>query len=327
MLVITPNLAFDSTIACHTLEAGTVSRARTTELTAGGKGVNVVRAWPKGHSNHPRLIGFIPHHGGAQLIELLRDENVEFVGVPIDGAVRICTIVLEEDGRATVINGPGPTISTAGWQAFRRSASAEMPTKRTVVCNGSLPPGVANVGYAEIVSDAHAAGCRVLLDAGPAPLASALSLQPDAVFPNLAEVESLLWGRSSELVDEQGADVPQRALIAATDLLTRGAQRAVVTAGAAGAALATSAGCWWISAPSVAVVSTIGAGDSFVAGFANKFVEGASDIEAAVLGIATAAASCEQQLAGGVDHQRVQQLIHKVTVEQIITQDIVEVQR
>jgi fructose-1-phosphate kinase PfkB-like protein len=194
-----------------------------------------------------------------------------------------------------------------------------------VICDGSLPPGVPNDGYAQLVADARDAGCSILVDAAPGPLGAALQAHPDVVSPNLSEAEALLRGRSDEQVDERGPDIEQRALVAAEELRGRGARYAVVTAGAAGAALATPTGAWWLTAPKINVVSSIGAGDSFVAGVAGSLSAGLLDVETVRRGIAVASASCEQQLAGGVDYRRVEELMRGVVVRQVRQAECTEV--
>jgi fructose-1-phosphate kinase PfkB-like protein len=56
------------------------------------------------------------------------------------------------------------------------------------------------------------------------------------------------------------------------------------------------------------VVNPIGAGDSFVAGLVHALESGAEGVEAVVFASATATASVEQELAGGVDPDRVREI-------------------
>lgn len=326
MLVVTPNLCFDVTVLLPALVPGSVMRASRTDTTAGGKGINVVRSSSANAVTGTRLLGFLPLDDAHRLQELAAGEGIDLAGVPADGAVRVCTIFLEQSGRTSVVNGRGPEISPAQWSAFVDAVTGRLQPGEVLVCSGSLPPGVPVGGYAQLVAAAHAQGSPAVVDAAPAALVEALAERPDLVSPNLSEAEGLLFGRVDEQVHETGDDIPQRAAAAARELHARGAVRAVVTAGAAGAALATDDGTWWLTAPAVEVVSPIGAGDSFVGGAA-PLVEAAgpagstatTDIALVVTGMATASASCEQQLAGGVDPARVHALAGQITVEVLDT--------
>lgn len=314
MLVVTPNVCFDVTVRLPALIPGTVMRATHTITTAGGKGVNVIRAARARGTTDARLVSFLPAEDGARFAELLSGEGTTLLSVPAEGQTRVATIFLEESGRASVINGRGPEISAAQWDALLALVRDNLQPGEVLVCSGSLPPGVPLDGYAQLVAVAHEAGGRAVVDAAPAALLPSLAERPDLVSPNLSEAEGMLFGRTDEQVHETGDDIPDRAVLAATELHARGAVRAVVTAGAAGAALCTANGTWWFTAPSVQVVSPVGAGDSFVGGAAPLLAAGAEDTDIVRTGMATASSSVEQERAGGVDPARVEELIGQITV-------------
>ena len=140
-------------------------------------------------------------------------------------------------------------------------------------------------------------------------LAGALPAHPDVVSPNLAEAESLLHGPSVEGVEPDGADVALRAADAARGLVARGATRAIVSAGRHGAAFSDAGRTVFCPAPKVTVVSPIGAGDALVGGLAHALEDGQDWPAAVGYAIAVASASCEQELAGGVDVARVAALV------------------
>jgi 1-phosphofructokinase family hexose kinase len=304
VLVITPNLTFDVTVALADLVPGTVSRADSTLTSAGGKGVNVVRAATALGGTDVRLLGFLPQDDGERLADYLAGEQIELIGVPLPGAVRVATIILERSGRVSVINGPGPQVLAEHWTALVDRAAGALTPGEVIVCSGSLPPGAPADGYAQITALGHAHGCPVIVDAAPVPLRAALTQRPDLVSPNLSEAEAMLFGRTDEVVDEVGPDVPVRALTAAHALYEAGAARAVVTAGGSGAALYTADGGWWLPAQPVRVVSPIGAGDSFVGGAGLALAAGDPPVDVVRAGMASGSASCETAVAGRLDPLR-----------------------
>ena len=153
-------------------------------------------------------------------------------------------------------------------------------------------------------------GARALVDANGPPLAAALGARPDIVTPNLAEAEGLLLGRADETVEAgDPAEVRQRAAAAAAGLVARGARAAIVTAGAAGAAvLVEGSEPRWHAAPRVEVRNPIGAGDALVGGLCVGLERGERFENAVALGLATAAASVETAKAGAIDAARAEQL-------------------
>jgi fructose-1-phosphate kinase PfkB-like protein len=132
----------------------------------------------------------------------------------------------------------------------------------------------------------------------------------DVVTPNLAEAEGLLHGRADETVEAgDPAVVRARAEAAARALVDRGAGRAVVTAAAAGAAMADAHGSSWLPAPRVAAVrNPIGAGDALVGGLALALERGEAFPAAVAFGVACGAASVETDTAGVAVAERVASL-------------------
>ncbi len=322
MLIATPNLSLDITIRLDRLRPGTVARATATDTSAGGKGVNVARA-ALALGAGPELAGFLPAQDGSRLATMLAREGTAFHPVAVDGELRVASILLEADGRVTVINGRGPDIDPAHWARFTTLVAERAAGARVLICSGSLPPGVPDDGYRQLVDIGHRAGIPVIVDAAPVVLRHALKSRPDLVSPNLSEAEGLLIGRVDEDVHEQGDDIAERAVRAAGALHAAGAVRAVVTAGAAGAALCNGEGTWWLPAQPVQVVNPIGAGDCFAAGAALSLIADSPDVDIVRRGMATASASCETATAGRLDPVRAEQLYHAIRAERIETpQDV-----
>lgn len=317
MLIATPNITVDRTVRLPELRPGSVLRPSRAVVTAGGKGLNVGRV-AAAFGQRATLVSFQPEIDAAVLARLCATEPVDFVGVPVAGDLRVATIYLEDSGRVTVLNEPGPDIPADGWLRYEQAVDEELATGRhkTLVCSGSLPPGVPDDAYGRLVAIGRRAGVRVVVDAARAALAGALSAGPDIVTPNLAEAEGILWGLSDESVEESGEagpEIPRRACAAAKELCRRGARSAAVTAGAAGTAFGDLDGMSWVPTIKVAVVNPIGAGDSFVGGLVEAMEEGRDGIDAIVFAVATATASVEQELAGGVDPDRARELATRLS--------------
>src|SRR4051812_40307785 len=188
MLIATPNIAVDRVVRLATLRPGSVLRTGRARVTAGGKGVNVGRA-RAAYGHRATLVGFRPAVDADLVRRLMSAEPVDFVGVPVAGEARVATIHLEQSGRVTVLNEPGPDVDPAAWSAYERAIVDALATgrHRTLVCTGSLPPGAPDDGYGRLVDIGHAARVRVVVDAARGALAGALAAGPDLVVPNLAE--------------------------------------------------------------------------------------------------------------------------------------------
>ena len=308
MLIAGPNLTIDRTIRLDELRPGEVLRARQAHASAGGKGVNVVRV-AVALGQPAELVAFLPQgRSGEAVGGWLADANVPFRGVAVPGEVRSAAIMLEDDGRTTVLNEPGPPASGADWRDYRNAVRQRLAGHGVLVCSGSTPPASPDDAYARLVRIAAEHDAIAIVDATAATLAEALAAGPDVVTPNLAEAEELLAGSGRHAVDAVEAAIPERAAEAARALVRRGARAAVVTAGAAGLALASKLGERWLDAPNVAALNPIGAGDALVAGLGSALERGEPLEDAVIAGMAAASASVEQQLPGRVDAARAREL-------------------
>ena len=127
------------------------------------------------------------------------------------------------------------------------------------------------------------------------------------VTPNLHEVEGVLGGRVDEASHDDATldEVRDRAFAAADALLDRGARRALVTAGAHGAAFLAPGERLWVDAPRVEVANPIGAGDALVGGLLVALDGGATWPDAVRHGVTVASAAVEHPVAGHLTAARV----------------------
>lgn len=315
-IIISPNLTADRTLSLAELIPGSVLRPPRAVVTAGSKGLNVCRVLSV-LGQPATLIGFVPDADAALVQRLFGAEPVELIGVPVPGELRVATIYLEDSGRVTVLNEPGPDVGTEDWARMEAAVhdALEDGAHRTLVCSGSLPPGAPDDAYGRLTDLAHQAGATAVVDASSTVLRATAPHHPDLVTPNLAEAEAALGLSEGEAVDEQSPDVRDRAVDAAVALVGIGMRHVIVTAGAAGAALADDITVRWIPGIPIEVRNPIGAGDSFVGGFVHAVESDKALWPAVVRGLATATASCAHPLAGGIDRGRVDALVDILTAK------------
>lgn len=308
--IVNPNPVFDRTISLHEFVLGSVMRTIDVEVTAGGKGINVARVL-RAYGLPVHLVAVAGIEDALRYRHLLAEEGADPTIVEIPGKIRVASIYREMTSpRVTVVNDEGDPVSPAAWERVHRAIVGAVEPGDLVACMGSFPPGVDPSAVHRLVAEIRESGALVLVDTAPKWLSGALSGGPEIVTPNLHEALAVLGeGDILTMNDHEWTleETRERALVSAEALRERGAARAMVTAGAAGVALADETGTAWHEAFPVEVVSTVGAGDSFVAGVAITWLEHQGDLDwndAVRHGIATSAASCEQVRAGGVDPER-----------------------
>lgn len=308
MLIVNPNVTADHTVRLDLLVPGSVIRTGSGAMTLGGKGVNVARV-ARRYGHQATVCSFVPQADAEFLALLAAREGADLVGVPVPGNARGATILIESSGRVTVLNEPGPQVSTVDWEALVAFVAGRTGSARSLVCAGSLPPGSPADAYASLVTVARAAGLWSVVDTSGEALRQVLSARPDVVSPNLQEAEALVLGTAGEVVEPSGPDIVGRAAAAAEGLVAAGARAAIVSAGSHGAALCGAGVLLWCESPAVSVVNPIGAGDALVGGLVHALEAGRDLADAAAFAIAVASASCEDPLAGGIDPVRVDELV------------------
>jgi len=282
IVTLTPNPSVDRTVSIADLQRGEVQRATATRIDPGGKGVNISRALT---AHKARTLAVLPAGGpqGRLMASLLAEAGIAVSIVPIDGSIRGNLALVEPDGTTTKINESGPLLSSSELEALLAGAGAALATHpRWLVGSGSLPPGVGEDLYAGLVRRCRAAGVSVAIDASGAPLRLAVAAGPDLIKPNLEELEELV-GRSLETLGD--------VLAAGADLLAQGVGTVVVSLGGHGALLVSPSVIAHAVASVAAPLSTVGAGDSLLAGFLFATESGSTPEQALCSGVAWGAAA------------------------------------
>ena len=248
----------------------------------GGGGINVARVFVRLGGN-VRCIYASGGPSGTALDELLDLHQLVRTRVPIVGHTRIAMTTLEATtGQEYRITPEGPDVSEAEWRAALTAIEATACSH--FVLSGSLPHGVPSGFYADVARGLAARGVRVVLDtSGEALRAGLAGGGLELAKPSRRELE--IWA---------GSPLPDRAAVidAAVSLVEAGRARLVaVTMGADGAILAHPAGVIDLPAIKVKALSTVGAGDSFVAAMVYGLCSGQSDEAAFRLGIAAGTAA------------------------------------
>jgi 1-phosphofructokinase len=261
IVTVTANPSVDQTLRLDVFVHQGVNRVQSSLREPSGKGVNVSLALQT--AGIPTT-AVLPLGGatGAELRELLAATALPVRVVPIAGAVRVNLSLVEADGSTTKVNEPGPRLSEAEVACVVDEAvRATGPGDWLAYC-GSLPTGFTAAHLGEAIRSARQAGRTVVVDTSEAPLLTLLGGSadrlPTVVKPNSHELASAT-GRSIRTLGDVVA--------AGQVLLDRGVETVLVSLGSDGALLLDQRGGLHGVAPVPRVVNTVGAGDSFLAGY------------------------------------------------------------
>jgi len=307
ILIVASNPAIDRTLHVPVLEPSRVHRPREVHLGAGGKGLNVARAIRV--LGHPcRLTGCLAGHTGDLVADLAREEGLEADWHRLPrGETRNCMLLNHDQGDATVINEPGPVLQAGDWDGFVRRVEGLAGAVQGVVLAGSVPPSVDPEAYAGLCRSLARRVGRVWVDSPGPPLAAILR-DPRGLSLKVNRFElSEALGRT--------LDDPGRLLAALRAVIGAGAALAGVTLGPEGALLASADGAWRVEAPPTRLVSSVGSGDSFLAGLAVAWDRQWGVPDSLRLAAACGAANAESPYPARFRSDRVQDLFQSCRAE------------
>ena len=304
ILTVTPNAALDITYEVDELVAHQSHRVTTVRQRAGGKGVNVASVLAR--MGHPVIAtGLV---GGSAGDEIRADLDARGVAARfVDGggsSRRTVNVVSALHGDATIFNEPGPELTGPGWRASVTALDDLMgeSAATVVVLSGSLPRGVPDDAYAELVALGHKHGARVIVDADGAALRGALPSRPDLLAPNRAEL-----ARATGTPDLTAGAAALREL---------GARDVLVSCGADGLVLMPEQGAGWQARLPLALSGNpTGAGDALVAALAAGLADGSTWPQIVQDAVTWSAAAVLQPMAGEIDPDDVARLAPQVLME------------
>lgn len=288
ILTITPNPAWDVTIAAPRVAWGESTRIEPAVTRAGGKGVNVARVLTQVGYRAVALAPVSPADA-AGFRDDLGDVDVDLVAVA--RPVRRSFAVIEgENSRATVLNERGVPLREGDWERIVSRVAARLSHATCVVLSGSLPPATDTAVVSRLVRLTREAGTPLIADlSGDALLAAARAGAP------------MLKPNRSELRDATGEDDP---VAGARALQRMGAEVVAVSLGEDGMMLVPrDEPVVRARLPEALSGNPTGAGDAAVAALASCHADGVDDA-ASVLkrAVAWSAAAVLEPAAGSVHH-------------------------
>ena len=307
---VTLNPAFDLVGRLARIEIGEVNTVETLGLYPAGKGINVAKVLAD-LGIKLSVTGFLGEENQGDFVQAFAQNDVEDKFYRIAGKTRINVKITETEADVTDLNFLGFEISEKDWGAFtRESQTWESQYDLVAVC-GSLPRGVTPEQFAAWLESLHQQGLKVVLDSSNAALTAGLTAHPWLVKPNRRELE--VWaGRSLHTVEE--------VIEAAEQLRSHGIENVIISMGEKGSVWLNSEGVLQAQPPRCEnVVSTVGAGDSMVAGLIYGFSQGWSKEKTLSFASATSALAVSQSNVGISDKQALEQILAQVKLTNLST--------
>jgi 6-phosphofructokinase 2 len=280
---ITINPAVDIFVNVSRVEPTKKLRCSAPKRDPGGGGINVARV---AHRLGRTVIAIYPTGGaiGKLLQRLIEREGIESVVTPSHVETRENFTALEtETGEQYRFVLPGSALHRPEWEACLDKLVTLPEKPKIIVASGSIPPGVPDDFFAAVARHAKRVGAKMVLDTSG-----------DALKAALAEGVSLIKPNQVELSDFVGAPLDtdnDRITAARTLIRDKRVEAVALTLGEDGALLVTTKGAWRAEPMQIEVVSTVGAGDSFLGGMVAAIAAGQPLEDAFRMGVAAGSAA------------------------------------
>ncbi len=257
IVTVTLNPSIDVTLWVDGMDDDRVNRVQDELRQAGGKGVNVARVTGK-FGVRTRCIVMAGRENATELQNYLSGEDFLCELLPVDGAVRE-NLTLRCADNTVKINRQGPTLCSKMGAVLPAWLESRLDANCIAVFAGSLPAGISVGQYSDMMIAAKKVGARVAVDTDVFSLADYARVSPWLIKPNMHEMAKL---------SGLPCHTPEQALAAARAVREQTKiTHILVSMGAFGLVYCGDEGEFFVKAPKVEVKSTVGAGDSLLAGF------------------------------------------------------------
>ncbi len=278
---------------------GTVNRNSAEAFQFGGKGINVSNVL-KNLGMDTTALGFVAGFTGLGLEQGLQKMGLatRFIHL-IEGMTRINVKI--KAGQETEINGMGPVITDADMAKLYAQLD-EIAPNDMLVLSGSIPACLGSDTYEKIMAYLQDRQIPVTVDATGRLLMNVLKYRPFLIKPNnheLGEIFGTTPRTDTELMN------------CAKKLQAMGGRNVLISLAGNGALLLDENGIFHrTGCPKGAVVNSVGAGDSMVAGFLAGYLQTGDYSYALRLG--TAAGSATAFSLGLATGQQIEQLMRSL---------------
>ena len=299
---LTLNPAFDLHLATEGFAPFAECRAEVISRDAGGKGVNVSRAL-SAHGVASTAFVATPDDDGG-FIAQLEAEGLSAVGIQaLSGRIRENITLHEEGMKETRISLVGGSILPNKLNEIEDMLSVFLGAGDILVFAGSLPKGVSTAELTRFLEIMSFRRLRLILDSNGVDPRAIVRLRPFLMKPN-----------EEELFRYVGTKDPIEGAMALHDM---GVENAVVTLGDKGAVLACREGLFRAACPKINALSTVGAGDSSIAGFVAAFARGLCPEDCLRYASATGSAACLVPGTAAPRLEDIERLVPEISVEKL----------
>ncbi len=261
ILTVTLNPAIDFTIEVPNFCLDSVNRATKSRRDPGGKGINVATALSDGGIK-THVTGFLGKDNRELFVNHFKANTIVDKFIYVDGSTREGIKIADISNRVTTdINFNGIELKEDDIIKFIEQYKKIIKDYNYVILSGSLPKNVPVNIYGDLASIARSHGLFVAVDTSNASLLSSINSESiNLIKPNINELAEIYPDIFESNSIEEAVDNLVKELLNKVDMVA-------LSLGEKGSKLYTKDGIFKATAPKIDLKSTVGAGDTYLAGF------------------------------------------------------------
>jgi len=257
IITLTLSPAFDMHCHAESFSAGHENLVTVQLCQAGGKGVNISRALTHNAQESLALL-VLGEENADSFLKKLSGECIPCHAITVPGRIRE-NITIHTVGQAeTRISFPGFAVKKDLLDQLWSFLEPKLDSDTVLTMTGRLPEGISASEMSRLLHKAKAKGAKLVVDSRSFSLEDLKALKPWLIKPNQEEISAYL-GRTVHTLEE--------VLREAQALHCAGIEHVMVSMGEDGALLVCREGSFIATPPKITAISTVGAGDSAIAGF------------------------------------------------------------
>lgn len=297
---LTLNPAIDYYMSMGNFQLGSLNSLEEGYTLPGGKGINVSKVL-KNFSVESKALGFVGGFTGDYIKKHLNEYEIESDFIELQENTRI-NIKLKTKDSETEIAGKSPTISRENVKELLKKFE-EIKKDDVVILSGSVPNSISKSIYADIIK-LLPKDCKVILDTRGLPFVEGLKEGVFLTKPNNQELEEF-FNRKLNNIEE--------IIQAGKDLQALGSKNVLISLGKDGSILITEKEVYIGNAPQGKLISSVGAGDSMVAGVVYGIAKGMTLEDSYKYGIASGSSTAFSE--GLTTFEGMNSLLNKIEIK------------
>lgn len=284
IITLTLNPAFDVHCYCENFQPYHESVACVTAKDVGGKGVNISRALSVNGTENLAVV-IVGKENGAEFCQALEKDGLTVHAVSVDGRIRENITLHEKSNPETRISFEGFTCNDNILQQLDQILD-KVDKNSIITFTGSIPKGMNVVNVLSFLEGLRNKGAKIVIDSRSVSLEALMHFKPWLIKPNQDEAQAYTNRKIENALD--AVDIAQK-------LYQSGIENVMISLGGDGAVLACKEGVFHATTPKINVCSTIGAGDSMLAGFIDATKKGLDKENVLRKAVAFGTAACMQE--------------------------------